>query len=88
MIGIIVNAVTSSLAALLGVGLNNRISERFTTAILGVIALGLSAMGIQGAVQSQNLLLVLASMVIGTLIGTAIGIEDRMNQFGEFLKSI
>ena len=86
MIGIIVNAVTSSLAALLGVGLNNRISERFTTAILGVIALGLSAMGIQGAVQSQNLLLVLASMVIGTLIGTAIGIEDRMNQFGEFLK--
>lgn len=25
-------------------------------------------------------------MVIGTLIGTAIGIEDRMNQFGEFLK--
>ena len=38
MIGIIVNAVTSSLAALLGVGLNNRISERFTTAILGVIA--------------------------------------------------
>lgn len=27
-------------------------------------------------------------MVIGTLIGTVIGIEDRMNQFGEFLKSI
>ena len=54
MIGIIVNAVTSSLAALLGVGLNNRISERFTTAILGVIALGLSAMGIQGAVQRSK----------------------------------
>ena len=43
-------------------------------------------MGIQGAVQSQNLLLVLASMIIGTLVGTAIGIEDGMNRFGEFLK--
>ena len=43
-------------------------------------------MGIQGAVQSQNMLLVLASMIIGTVLGTAIRIEDRMNQFGEFLK--
>lgn len=86
MIGVIVNAVTSSLGALLGVGLNNRISERFTTAVLSVIALGLAAMGIQGAVQSQNMLLVLASMIIGTILGTAIGIEDRMNQFGEFFK--
>lgn len=86
MIGVIVNAVTSSLAAVIGVGLKNRISERFTTPVLWVIALGLAAMGIQGAVQSQNMLLVLASMIIGTVLGTAIGIEDRMNQFGEFLK--
>ena len=78
MIGVIVNAVTSSLAAVIGVGLKNRISERFTTPVLWVIALGLAAMGIQGAVQSQN--------IIGTVLGTAIGIEDRMNQFGEFLK--
>lgn len=86
MIGVIVNAVTSSLAAVIGVGLKNRISERFTTPVLWVIALGLAAMGIQGAVQSRNMLLVLASMIIGTVLGTAIGIEDRMNQFGEFLK--
>ncbi|MCQ5210027.1 MAG: DUF554 domain-containing protein [Megasphaera massiliensis] len=86
MIGVIVNAVTSSLAAVIGVGLKNRISERFTTPVLWVIALGLAAMGIQGAVQSQNMLLVLASMIIGTVLGTAIRIEDRMNQFGEFLK--
>ena len=74
------------MAAVIGVGLKNRISERFTTPVLWVIALGLAAMGIQGAVQSQNMLLVLASMIIGTVLGTAIGIEDRMNQFGEFLK--
>ena len=86
MIGVIVNAVTSSLSAVIGVGLKNRISERFTTPVLWVIALGLAAMGIQGAVQSQNMLLVLASMIIGTVLGTAIRIEDRMNQFGEFLK--
>ncbi len=86
MIGVIVNAVTSSLAAVIGVGLKNRISERFTTPVLWVIALGLAAMGIQGAVQSQNMLLVLAGMIIGTVLGTAIRIEDRMNQFGEFLK--
>ena len=77
MIGVIVNAVTSSLAAVIGVGLKNRISERFTTPVLWVIALGLAAMGIQGAVQSQNMLLVLASMIIGTVLGTAIGRPDE-----------
>ena len=86
MFAVIVNAVTSSLGALLGFFLKRGIPERFTKAIFGVISLCVAIMGIQGAVQSQNLLLVLASMVIGTLVGTLIGIEDGMNRFGEFLK--
>ena len=86
MFAVIVNAVTSSLGALLGFLLKRGIPERFTKAIFGVISLCVAIMGIQGAVQSQNLLLVLASMIIGTLVGTAIGIEDGMNRFGEFLK--
>ena len=86
MFAVIVNAVTSSLGALLGFFLKRGIPERFTKAIFGVISLCVAIMGIQGAVQSQNLLLVLASMIIGTLVGTLIGIEDGMNRFGEFLK--
>lgn len=86
MFAVIVNAVTSSLGALLGFLLKRGIPERFTKAIFCVISLCVAIMGIQGAVQSQNLLLVLASMIIGTLVGTAIGIEDGMNRFGEFLK--
>ena len=75
MFAVIVNAVTSSLGALLGFLLKRGIPERFTKAIFGVISLCVTIMGIQGAVQSQNLLLVLASMIISTLVGTAIGIK-------------
>ncbi|MBC3536099.1 DUF554 domain-containing protein [Megasphaera hominis] len=86
MIAIIINGVTASLGALLGFFLKRGISEKYTKAIFGVISLCVAIMGVQSAVQSQNLLLVLASLIVGTLLGTIIGIEDRMQQFGEFLK--
>ena len=86
MFAVIVNAVTSSLGALLGFLLKRGIPERFTKAIFWCHFSVRRHHGHTGAVQSQNLLLVLASMIIGTLVGTAIGIEDGMNRFGEFLK--
>ena len=45
-------------------------------------------MGIQGAVKTENILLVLASMTIGTLIGTVLQLEECMHRSGEWVKKI
>ena len=86
MLAVVLNGCMSSLGALIGFFLKRGISKQYTQAIFGVISLCVTVMGIQAAVATQNLILVLASMIVGTLAGTALHIEDRMQQFGEYLK--
>ena len=76
----------TSLGALIGFFLKRGIPQQYTQAIFGVISLCVAVMGIQSAVATQNLILVLASMIVGTLAGTVLHIEDHMQQFGEYLK--
>lgn len=87
MIAVILNGLATSLGAVLGIFLKRAISEKQTQALLYAVALCVAVMGIQGAVKSENMLLLLGSMVIGTLVGTALGIEDGMQRLGEAIKS-
>lgn len=87
MLAVILNGCMTSLGALIGFFLKRGIPQHYTQAIFGVISLCVAVMGIQAAVATQNLILVLASMIVGTLVGTALHIEDHMQQFGEFLRN-
>ena len=86
MLAVVLNGCMTSLGALIGFFLKRGIPKQYTQAIFGVISLCVTVMGIQAAVATQNLILVLASMIVGTLAGTALHIEDHMQQFGEYLK--
>lgn len=86
MLAVVLNSCMTSLGALIGFFLKRGIPKQYTQAIFGVISLCVTVMGIQSAVATQNLILVLASMIVGTLAGTALHIEDHMQQFGEYLK--
>ena len=86
MLAVVLNGCMTSLGALIGFFLKRGIPQQYTQAIFGVISLCVAVMGIQAAVATQNLILVLASMIVGTLAGTVLHIEDHMQQFGEYLK--
>ena len=86
MLAVVLNGCMTSLGALIGFFLKRGIPQQYTQAIFGVISLCVAVMGIQSAVATQNLILVLASMIVGTLAGTVLHIEDHMQQFGEYLK--
>lgn len=86
MFGVILDGVAAMVGALLGVMIKKGIPERITSAIFNAIALCVAIMGIQGAIKTENLLLLLASMTIGTMVGTLLRIEDRMHQGGEWMK--
>ena len=87
MVGVFINGIAAFIGAVLGVVLKKGIPERITTALFSAIALCVCIMGIQGAVKTENILLVLASMTIGTLIGTVLQLEERMHRGGEWLKN-
>ncbi len=97
-IGTIINVAAILLGALLGVTVGNRLKEdtrNLLTDILGSItiisaAYSISAISspelISALAQGAPLLSTLASLLVGGIIGSVIGIEERINTFGARLK--
>ncbi len=95
--GTVVNVATVLVGALLGIVLGNRISQRTketVTSVLGLFTLvlgGLSvvSMGSEALAEevgSFAMIVVLASLLVGALIGSGLRIEDRLEQGATWLR--
>ena len=60
------------------------IPERYARTINNGLALCVIMIGISGALETQSTLLVIVSMVVGTVAGTALKIEERLGQLGDW----
>lgn len=96
--GTLLNVVAILIGAAVGVGLGSRLrakSQRLITDVLGLVT-ALGAVSALSPLWSQSfrgefsdglpLLIILLTMVIGGLIGSALNLEDRLDIFGEFLR--
>lgn len=79
MVGVLVNSVAVILGSVLGLLANKGIPERLNKAIMSVIGLCVVVIGITNALKSDNTIVIIFSLVIGTLIGTLIKIEDSLD---------
>ena len=87
MIATIVNCIAIIIGGLIGSIFGNKISQKYTDNIMTVMALITFIIGIQGAVGTSNVLIVVICIVLGTVLGTAMKLDDRINNSGEVLKS-
>lgn len=87
MIATIVNCLAIIVGGTIGSIFGNRISEKYTKNIMTVMALVTFIIGIQGAVGTSNVLIVVICMVLGTVVGTAMKLDDLINNSGEALKT-
>lgn len=87
MIATIVNCVAIIAGGLIGSIFGNKISEKYTKNIMTVMALVTFIIGIQGAVGTSNVLIVVICIVLGTVLGTMMKLDDRINNSGEALKA-
>lgn len=87
MLGTIVNALAIIIGAFCGVCLKSGIKEQYKKTIMDGIGLSVLIIGIMGGVKSNNIILVICSIVIGTIIGEFVGIEDKLDKLGNFLQS-
>lgn len=85
MLGTIVNAVAIILGALVGVFLNKGIKEEYTKTIMEGMALTVVIIGIMGAIKMENLILVLGSIVVGSIIGEKLDLDKRLEKLGDSL---
>lgn len=86
MLGLWVNAATIILGALVGSRLRGGIPEKYKDTIGYALALCVLTIGIQGAIQTENMMLVIVSAVVGSLIGEALRLEDRLDSLGAWVQ--
>ena len=79
MLAVIVNAVAVIIGGLIGILCGSRIKERYTKAVMTCIALVTMVIGVQSAIVTSNILVVMVCLVLGTIIGTALHLDDRIN---------
>lgn len=79
MLAVFINVAAVLLGASLGLLFGSRIRESFTKGIMTAIALCTFVIGVQSAVQTSSIMIVMVCLVIGTVIGVALHLDDRMN---------
>ncbi|WP_147535998.1 DUF554 domain-containing protein [Bacillus marasmi] len=86
LLGTIVNGLLIIIGTLLG-KLFHRISEKMKHSVMTVIGLAVAVLGLQMGFKSENFLIVIISLVIGTVIGEYFELENKLNQVGNWLES-
>lgn len=86
MIATFINAGLVLLGSLLGLLFKNRISSRFSVIITQALSLCVLGIGIANVLKTDDTLCVIICMVLGTLLGEALKIEDRLDGAGELLR--
>ncbi len=86
MVGTIVNAVAIIAGGLVGIMFRGGIPEKYNKTIMHAISLAVLVIGIKGALKSDDLLIVIFSLALGSLLGELIHIEDALEKVGRILE--
>ena len=86
MTGTIINTLTVILGGTLGTLLGQRLPERLRETVLHGLGLVTIVIGLRMAMDTQNILVVLGSILLGALLGEWCRIEDRFNALGELIR--
>jgi uncharacterized protein len=84
--GTLLNVAAVLVGTTVGTLLGDRLPDRVRTIAMHGVGLVSLLIGIQMALQVQNILIVLASMVLGGIAGELLGIEDRLEGLGRVLE--
>ena len=82
MIGTLVNVAAVIVGSLLGLLLRKGFPEKMKTTVTTGMGLCVVLIGMQGALSTQNVLLVILSVVLGSILGSLLKIEERLDKLG------
>lgn len=87
MFAVIVNTIAIIAGALIGLIIKKGINENLSRTVLQGLGLCTVIIGIQGAVQTGNILIMIISVAVGLAIGESLNLEGRVNHATEKLLS-
>lgn len=86
MFGTVVNALAIVGGSLAGLMLRGGIPRAYAETIMQAVGLAVILIGLKGAMASDALLLVIGCIAVGSLMGEAMGIEDRLERLGNWME--
>ncbi|QDR83077.1 DUF554 domain-containing protein [Sporomusa termitida] len=85
MKGTIVNAAAVFVGSGIGLALKQGIPEKYHNTIMQGMALAVGVIGLQMALKTENILVVILGLAMGAVIGEALNIDHYLNKLGERL---
>ena len=86
MFAVIVNTVTVLLGSAVGLLFKKGIPKRLTDAVMLGIGLCTLYIGLSGTLKGENTIVLILSMVLGAIIGTALDIDGAINRLGAWIE--
>ncbi len=86
MIGTILNVITVLVGGILGASLGGRLPGKVRETVMHGLGLMTMVIGLQMALGTRNILIVLASILVGGIMGEILGIQSRLDAVGKSLE--
>ena len=87
MFGTLVNTLAIAAGSLVGLAFRGGIPLHYQQTVIQAIGLAVVLIGMTGALKTQDILVVIFSLAIGSLVGEWLRIEARLNQLGKWLEN-
>ncbi|MBQ7332761.1 MAG: DUF554 domain-containing protein [Clostridia bacterium] len=87
MLAVLVNTASVLLGSAFGLLFRNKINEKFTKAVISALALVTIIIGLDSALDTADILCVIISMALGTIVGELVRIDDGIESAGDFIKN-
>lgn len=84
--GTLVNVAAIIVGCLVGKLVGNYLSARMRQTMMVGLGLAVLLIGLQLALQSNQIMIVIGGLVFGGIVGEGLGIEKRLEDFGEHLQ--
>ncbi len=86
MTGTIVNTLVIITGTIIGILFRKGLPERVKDTVFSALGLGVLLIGFKMAFQTENMLIVLGSLVLGGAVGETINIEYYLDMFGNYIQ--
>lgn len=87
MLGVCINVITVILGSSIGLLFKKGIPERVSSAAMVGLGACTLYIGITGSLQGENVLILIASVVLGAIVGTLLNIDGGINRLAEKAES-
>lgn len=88
MVGTLINTVAILLGSLAGILLRKGLPQRLRETVMQGLGLCVLIIGVMSAVETQNMMAVIISIVVGGSIGALLDIEKRLDQLGQRMQKL